>query len=510
MRKLLIILALCCLIGNAMAADTLMNPKRIDLSKNWSGQMHNVTNGSSDQDVATYSQLISAKNGDGALVGFSSDCMFQITTTFGADAAIQAASDWLYAKNGGGVVTLEAGMYNFSTSDRIDLASRGVVLRGASNMFLKQSAFYWNVAASNTTKPIGTIFRVFGTTNSPINIDADSITIENIAFWYPTQATNATPTAYAPSISIGESTQCNDAIVRGCNFYNSYIGIKGYSTSQKVYVSECSGSPIMSGIQYYAWLGNCPIIEKCHFYNGYDYRIGSVLGNWTADNGVAIDLYDFDGGIIEGCVAAGYDVGIRLAGTSVTGNSTDSPQISKCYIVGKWPLMISNAYRPSVSWCTLGAWDFYRSAVYPGDAIVLTNALDADISHNGIYSVGRKVLHVADSRNMRFSGNTIQGWDFNHGNLQLMTFDNECPGFQIVDNIFNGSLASAYCRGIYVGTNDNWQVCDNRFEGLITYSLYIESGAANFRAADNTWPTTANIIDGSGSVNKNVTDNLVY
>jgi hypothetical protein len=39
-----------------MAADTLINPNRINLSKNWSGQMHNVTNGTADQDVVTYSQ----------------------------------------------------------------------------------------------------------------------------------------------------------------------------------------------------------------------------------------------------------------------------------------------------------------------------------------------------------------------------------------------------------------------------------------------------------------------
>ncbi|MFA6372737.1 MAG: right-handed parallel beta-helix repeat-containing protein [Methanothrix sp.] len=56
MRKLLIILALCCLIGSAMAADTLINPNRINLSKNWNGQMHNVTNGTGAQDVMTVSQ----------------------------------------------------------------------------------------------------------------------------------------------------------------------------------------------------------------------------------------------------------------------------------------------------------------------------------------------------------------------------------------------------------------------------------------------------------------------
>jgi parallel beta-helix repeat protein len=93
-----------------MAADTLMNPKRIDLSKNWSGQMHNVTNGTAAQDVVTYSQTIgvsgiyNVKNygavGDGA-----------------ADDAddIQESID-LANSNGGGIVYIPPGIYLLSTS----------------------------------------------------------------------------------------------------------------------------------------------------------------------------------------------------------------------------------------------------------------------------------------------------------------------------------------------------------------------------------------------------------
>lgn len=56
MRKILTILILALLIGGACAADTLINPTRINTTKSWNSQLHGITNGTAAQDAVTYSQ----------------------------------------------------------------------------------------------------------------------------------------------------------------------------------------------------------------------------------------------------------------------------------------------------------------------------------------------------------------------------------------------------------------------------------------------------------------------
>jgi len=117
MRKLLIILALCCLIGSAMAADTLINPNRIDLSKNWTGQLHNITNGTALADGISLIQLTKKDQSrvliykDGAnIIAVSSDGLVIDTDTYGDDnsALLQAACAFI--QDGGNATTYGRGL----------------------------------------------------------------------------------------------------------------------------------------------------------------------------------------------------------------------------------------------------------------------------------------------------------------------------------------------------------------------------------------------------------------
>jgi hypothetical protein len=450
MRKLLIILALCCIIGSTLAADTLINPNRINLSKNWTGQMHNVTNGTAAQDVVTYSQTTDSFSRDSIkTIGPDTDynAKYYDYTTDGTndDEQFSLATTWFSSRNYGGKIIVMPG--NYKMVNQI-IIPKWVTVEGVNVPF--QSV--WGAPFPSLARKEVSRFIITNTTHSPIWLRQTASSIRNIQFIYPDQNTTVAPAvAYPGTIKVGYGSDSSmDNVIEYNNFVNSYIAVDATTYHQRLVMQFNVGYPLY----------RCLIDNQCydidyvmnnHFNPNYASAFGinptGALATWVNDNAYGFYIGRSDGIRLENNFVYHYQAGIVICDTLYR------PTIAKNYIdESRTGIVVTDAGLISNGLII--------------DNIMLLTTLPSQYCMSGILNIG--IGAITDST---ISGNQIMGPGYGIGlGPNNVLNDNNI----ISDNSIKFGDGTYQQRGLYVWGNGN-VINDNSVRGLhtLTQGIYV-------------------------------------
>jgi len=493
-----------------------IDPEHINLSKNWIGQMHNVTNGTADQDAVTYSQTI----------GAASSWNVKNYGVYGNGATDDAAAlqDVIDAASALGVATgiiqdvyLPAGIYQLTAPQvttefflrprpMMHLHGAGMgqtVIRGPDNYRTAAhgSSLYFNenesldgMQISGITFDYGedlfdtadSIFTRIGATYCR-NVLVENVEVKN--------ASGAWCFTFGPGTDDGWSS---GIVIRNCKFINSGDSKVGDETADFtcIYMSMSNASIHDNVFRNDNLMTNGTAMElhnsNQRFYNNeidnfaYGMHIGaqkdtvSVCTGQIVQNNkiramVGIDYWiSPTGSVWKDGVIRGNDIYIihRNSGDLSSGIGTGLvPYGSSGYNISVTDNMVINANAPGSTYQTVG--------------IDIKNISSGTISNNRIYNVTRGIQtqYMNGLTQFAVSGNTVQNWGYGYTNgiyttAYCLSFDQSALGGRVVvnGNIAIGNGYPAYGIALWAHNLASVSLYDNSVMGVVTNDVNIQSG----------------------------------
>ena len=417
-----------------MAADTLINPNRINWSKNLSTGT-NITlddgwikgasfaNGTAAQDAVTYSQATMLSTEPSVTVGPYAWCDY-VTDGSADDVQIQQAITAESVKSRPRPIRLVSNLYNFSSSGQVVIPYK---------MILEGDGGSGGEGPINQTGCSGSVIQVYGTSVSPIVMNNGS-TVRSISAWYPLQHGNATPDAYPAFIS-SKPGRAAHLYIRNINVGNAYIGISIIGACSVVDIQDIRGYPLFRGIDVNNILDDSVVNNinfVANYYGGSDK--GTVLLTWVQENGYVISAAHCIATRFTNIGAFGYAKGFyghEIAGNTIADNHFDGCR-EDIYLdaTSDYNIISNNAMTCS---------RYFGTPLYTGTPAVYIIGNGNIITGNHLYFIQGYGIYVTGGDRNSITGNTIVRFGLvNEATCRAIYVDSTCTSTMVGGNTIDG------------------------------------------------------------------------
>jgi parallel beta-helix repeat protein len=293
--------------------------------------------------------------------------------------------------------------------------------------------------------------------------------IDNLAFYYPSQQTNAAPTSYPATIILtNDGNAPNDCMISKCLFVNSYIGVNALVAHERLRVLNCAGWPLYIGIEI-DLSTDIDYIKDNHFNPNYYSGNGSTLVAWMESNAIGIKSGQADGAQIVGNFLWGYLWAIYTTGNIqwIIGNGgegTNGLYMSATQhnrVIGNYFDGQDSAVATQIQiQITGGGVDnvVEGNTVFSNQyGIVITSGSRNIISNNEVGLVGgsnAKCIYIAAGTYNTISTNICNGGNM-AGTIGI-AMEAGCNETNIINNIVYNTSASGW--GIYVANGSDYYI----------------------------------------------------
>lgn len=446
-----------------------------------------AANGTASGEYVTYLQSATKLARLGVTVGPASDDVSYDYETDGSSDDVQwnAAIDFQEAHEGGPVF-IANGNYDFDAN--VCIPSH-VSVYGMTNPVADGQ---WGNTDFDVSKKQAARIIVHSdkTAILPITMEAAS-ELSNVQFYYPDQATNAAPTAYAASITLVYDGSRNPTRARITNvdFGNCYYAIDATEYHGGMTVLDCVGWPLYRGIvEDDNW--DVSYWSRIHFNPSFAGSPGATLSGWVYAHGIAYEVMHSDDSEMEDCFSFGYNIGIYAHGNS--GLHVNGGTIDAAYT----PLVIENCQYVQYTNGLMFGYDWVNST-YPATILATVSGSNHTTITSSTLLGGRAGIALFSGYSNVIGGNTVK---FNAAASATGV------GVYITDttSTINGNVFTAYTstsNGFQLAGADNCALNGNTFYNC----------ASGSSLDSNTDGATCglNVLKSSGSITNSATNSQV-